>query len=314
VDVDGNWVQHTWAWIDWNQNCDFTDPGEAYDLGATPGTTGSFTLTLNITVPGDALPGTTRMRVAERYNTDPEPCTQTTYGEAEDYSIAVSGGGIDLSLTVFLEGPFNGSGMDTDLNSILPLSQPFNTSPWNYSGTESVTAVPTGAVGWVLIELRDAATVGQANGGSVIDRQAGFLRNDGQVIDINENTILSYPSSVSNGLFVVVYQRNHISVISESVLTASGGVYNYDFSSGENQAHGGTDGHKQLTSGIWGMFSGDGNADGFVNGADYSPLWENQSGHEGYLESDFNSDGQSNNIDKDDYWVPNEGKNSQVPN
>ena len=314
VDVDGNWIQNTWAWIDWNQNCDFTDPGEAYDLGTTPGSVGSFTLTTSIIVPGDALPGTTRMRVAERYSSDPLPCTQTTYGEAEDYSITVSGGGIDLSLTVFLEGPFNGSAMDTDLNSILPLSQPFNTSPWNYGGTESIATIPEGAVEWVLIELRDATSVGLATGATVIDRQAGFLMNDGQVLDINENPILFFTSTVSNGLFVVVYQRNHIAVISESALSASGGIYTFDFSSGVNQAHGGIDGHKQLTSGIWGMYSGDGNADGTVNPSDISPLWEDQSGNEGYIESDYNMDGESNNIDKDDYWVPNENKSSQVPN
>ena len=221
---------------------------------------------------------------------------------------------IDLEITVLLEGPFNGSDMNPDVNAILPLSQPFNQSPWNYGGTESVASVPTNVVEWVLIELRDAASVGQANGGSVIDRQAGFLRNDGQVVDMSGNPVLSFANSVSNGLFVVVYQRNHIAVISGSTLTASGGIYSYDFSSGENQAYGGADGHKQLTSGIWGMFSGDGNHDGHVNSGDKSPLWETQSGNKGYIDSDFNIDGESNNVDKDDYWVPNDGKNTQVPN
>jgi PKD repeat protein len=89
VTVNGGWVQNAWVWIDWNQNCDLTDPGEAYDLGETPGTEGTHTLTNNIVVPSDAVMGLTRMRVAERYSSDPEPCMETTFGEAEDYSVNV---------------------------------------------------------------------------------------------------------------------------------------------------------------------------------------------------------------------------------
>ncbi len=299
------------VWIDFNHDGTFSASEKLGNvtLGATPATG-----TIDFSVPANATTGNTRMRVREVWsNTNMNPCSTYEYGETEDYVINITSG-IRLDLTLFLEGPFNGSGMDTDLNSILPLSQPFNTSSWNYNGSESVSSIPTNAVDWVLIELRDATFVGQATGSSIIDRQAGFLRNDGQVINIDENPVLSFTSSISDGLFVVVYQRNHIAIISGSALSTSGGIYTYDFSSGINQAHGGTDGHIQLTSGIWGMFSGDGNADGIVNSSDISPLWKDQSGNKGYLKSDFNLDGESNNIDKDEYWVPNEDKNSQVPN
>ncbi|MBN2174518.1 MAG: hypothetical protein JW731_10310, partial [Bacteroidales bacterium] len=65
---------------------------------------------------------------------------------------------ITMDLQVFLEGPYNGSGMDTWLNdaSKIPLTQPYNTSPWNYGGGESVAAIPSNVVDWILIELRDA--------------------------------------------------------------------------------------------------------------------------------------------------------------
>lgn len=94
VTVNGNWVQHTWAWFDWNNNCDFTDAGEAFDLGATPGTTGTHTLTVNVTVPAGATLGETRMRVAEHYNSDPTSCQSSTYGEGEDYTINITEGGV----------------------------------------------------------------------------------------------------------------------------------------------------------------------------------------------------------------------------
>lgn len=91
VTVNGNWLQQTWVWIDWNQNCDFTDPGESFDLGVTPGTAGTHTLSTSITVPAGALLGTTTMRVIEEYLDDPDPCDPHggDYGETEDYTVNV---------------------------------------------------------------------------------------------------------------------------------------------------------------------------------------------------------------------------------
>ena len=99
VTVNGNWVQHTWAWIDWNQNCDFTDAGEVYDLGQTPGTTGTHNLTTSITVPAGAALGSTRMRIIEQYNSDPTSCASSTYGETEDYSVNVTSSGCSYPTT-----------------------------------------------------------------------------------------------------------------------------------------------------------------------------------------------------------------------
>ena len=45
---------------------------------------------------------------------------------------------------------------------VIPLTQPYNGAPWNYTGTESVATIPAGVVDWVLPELREAATPAQA--------------------------------------------------------------------------------------------------------------------------------------------------------
>jgi len=84
---NGTWTQNVWAWIDWNQNCSF-DANEAYDLGAR-NTSGS--LSTNITVPVNAIPGPTVMRIIEQFNSDPLPCNNhpTSYGETEDYTVNV---------------------------------------------------------------------------------------------------------------------------------------------------------------------------------------------------------------------------------
>jgi PKD repeat protein len=314
ITVNGNWVQHCKVWFDWNQDCDFTDPGEEFDLGQTPGTTGTHTLSTNVTIPVSAQSGTTRMRVSELWNTDPQPCTSSTYGEAEDYSVNI-GGDFTLNLKVYLEGPFNGSSMNTDINSILPLSQPFNMAPWNYGGTESVGSIPNpDVIDWVLVDLRDATSATTATPATSIAKQAAFLLSDGSIVDLDGSSDLQFGVSISQDLFVAVWQRNHLGVISANALVPSGSVYNYDFTSGLSQAYGGTSGHKEISIGVWGMIGGDGNHNEQIDSNDKDASWENQAGEKGYLFGDYNLDGEADNKDKDDIWVPNQGKSSQIPN
>jgi len=92
INTDGAYTIHAWAWIDWNQDCDFLDSGEAYDLGTALNTTdGATTLSpLSITIPATALTGNTRMRVSSKYNSDPTSCETGFDGEVEDYTINIT--------------------------------------------------------------------------------------------------------------------------------------------------------------------------------------------------------------------------------
>ncbi len=91
VNSAGAYTINTKAWIDWNQNCVFTDPGEEYDLGdAISVTSGTPSLSpVSITVPGGASLGNTVMRIRTTYNVAPTPCGDQDYSEAEDYTINV---------------------------------------------------------------------------------------------------------------------------------------------------------------------------------------------------------------------------------
>ena len=139
----------------------------------------------------------------------------------------------DLNLKVYFEGPFNGTEMNTDLTGLIdfPLNQPYNVAPWNYTVTESVTSIPANVVDWVLVELRDAASAATATVATRISRKAAFLLKNGSVVDLNGTSLLHFTNTISNQLFVVVYHRNHIPVISANALVKVGGVYSYDFSS-----------------------------------------------------------------------------------
>ena len=69
----------------------------------------------------------------------------------------------------------------------------------------------------------------------------------------------------------------------------------------------------EMEPGIWGMISGDGNRNGLIEIGDKSPLWENETGSNGYIFSDYNLDQESNNLDKDDFWYVNIGSETKVP-
>jgi hypothetical protein len=76
------------VWIDYNQDGDFADTGEQVWTNAASQTTpvsGSFT------VPATAKDGNTRMRVSMKYNGIPTSCESFSYGEVEDYTVAISG-------------------------------------------------------------------------------------------------------------------------------------------------------------------------------------------------------------------------------
>jgi len=229
----------------------------------------------------------------------------TTYGQT-----------INVQLRACLEGPFDGIQMGTLLNSnnYLPLAQPYNTAPWNYQGTESVAAIPNAnVVDWVLVELRETAgDASMAYKGNTVATQAGFILKNGNIVALNGINTMQFNVAVTQNLYVVVYHRNHLPVLSGSALVYASGVYAHNFTTGANQAYGGSNAHKEISPGVWGMISGDGDANGQVNNADKNDVWKPQSGSSGYKAGDFSMNGQVDNVDKIEIWKGNSGKSSQV--
>ncbi|MBN1340928.1 MAG: PKD domain-containing protein [Bacteroidales bacterium] len=224
--------------------------------------------------------------------------------------------GIALDVKAFLEGPFNGSKMEATLNpGNIPLSQPYNTAPWFYNGTEQVDSLPNDSVvDWLLVELRETSgSAATATGAAMIARTAVFITSDGTIIPSDNAERLFIDYQVTENLYLVIRHRNHAGVMSAVPLTETDGVFSYDFTTGSDQAYGGSNGHKQIAPGIWGLTGADGNADNQINNGDKIDVWINQAGGSGYLNGDFNMDIQVNNGDKVDIWIPNTGLGSQVP-
>ena len=220
-----------------------------------------------------------------------------------------------FDVKAMLEGPYNGSTMNTDLNNngVMPLSQSYGGAPWNYNGTETVAEIPAGAVDWVLVQARDAADANSADTTTVVETIAAFIMDDGTIAGVKGGRFGFNNLNITQNLFLVVYHRNHLGIISANALTKTDGVYSYDFTTGSGQALGDTDGQKEISTGVWGMIAADGNADGIISSQDKNTVWTPQAGQSGYMPGDYNLDGQVNNQDKNDLLLGNETMSSQIP-
>lgn len=139
-----------------------------------------------------------------------------------------------MNATAVLRGAWtSGPNMTTALNTagIIPLTQPYNIAPFNYSGTESVATIPNSSiVDWVLVEFRKPASglPSDANSGSIIGRKAAFLLNTGAIVDLDGSSPVSFDISKQGAGYMVVRHRNHLGVMSNQ-LTDVSGVYTNDF-------------------------------------------------------------------------------------
>jgi hypothetical protein len=77
-----------WLYIDWNNDFDFDDAGEAIATAGSPGF-GPYTATLNPPVGAVEAPTRMRVRLLDGSFDAPSSCGNTDYGEVEDYTLVV---------------------------------------------------------------------------------------------------------------------------------------------------------------------------------------------------------------------------------
>ena len=190
--------------------------------------------------------------------------------------------------------------MRTDLmdNNLLPLVQPFNAEPWNYTGTEMVLFFPPHTTDWIFIELLDASF-------NTVFQKAALLRRDGFVMDVDGQEGLSLEGSsldMDKSYYVIVRQRNHLAIMSNEAIMLSNGI---DLSLPANIK----DGNNQtvlLANGKAALKAGDFNADGVMTVGDYNRYKNSISLFNQYLAADCNLDGAVSVVDYN-YYKPNAG-------
>lgn len=214
-----------------------------------------------------------------------------------------------LNAQVLLRGSWNGSSaMTTTLNSagILPLSQPYNAAPFNYSGTESVPSIPNvNVVDWVLVELRKPSSgAGEdALSSTVIGRKAGFLLSNGNVVETDGTTPIQVDINKQGASFMVIRHRNHLAVMSKQIPSNSSGTFANDFRSLINvfEVVDAPSTPMTLLAGSpirYGLWAGDVNQNGIINGTDVSVLKSAIANSvSGYLPTDVNLSNSINGTD-----------------
>jgi hypothetical protein len=86
----GTYSLYTAAWIDFNNNGVFTDPGENVMTNVLNTTTGDITRNVSVTIPAGTLPGQVRMRVVMKNGATATSCdAYNTYIDWEDYTINI---------------------------------------------------------------------------------------------------------------------------------------------------------------------------------------------------------------------------------
>jgi len=305
----------------------------------SPPTNGTFTLKPNgnfdyIPNPGYAGPDQSTYEV----------CDGTTdCSEATIYFLTQRNRCVNISLRVFMEGPYNvvgdtmntflglkqGSSLhrgllpgQTPLNIGLgvqptPSGQPYYKSPWFYPGTEGAGWTNTNynefqdtegnsVVDWVIVSFRTSTT-------NTILQMAGLLMDDGEVVFLDPCNFTLEPDAQ---YYVVVEHRNHMGIMTPNPVVVLDRTLTYDFTTQDSYTGVNGFGCKQLEPGVWGMYASDGDQSDLVsydiNGSD-KILWTNDNGFfDKYIPGDYNMNGDVNGADRI-LWEENNGVTSRVP-
>jgi len=225
----------------------------------------------------------------------------------------VNGCSLNLAAKVILEGAFdaNTNLMRTNLRqqNLIPLSQPYNAAPWNYSGTESVASAssfPVNMVDWVLVELRTGTPSETGSPTTtLVQQKAAILLDNGDIVDTDGvSSLLFTQLNASLNYHILIRHRNHLDIISNNTVSGTGTV-NYDFTIGVATAFG-TQQLKQV-GGIYAMHAADYTIDGVIQISDFS-IWKlTPAILQVYHTNDGNLDGTVQTTDYD-LWVPNGAK------
>lgn len=219
---------------------------------------------------------------------------------AANQTIEVVENVLKIPLRVLLNGPYNPATdlMNTDLldNDLIPLVQPFNEAPWNYTGTENVTDFPVNTVDWVLVEIRQKLPPY-----ALIQQRAALLLSDGQIVDIDGTAGVKFTQITTDFYHIAIKARAHLAVMSSTAVKIPF-VATFDFTIAESQAFGEQQ-LKEVATGIFAMNAGDFNHDGLITVADYNQYQTESSAINQYLASDADKSGSITVLDFNLYQV-----------
>ncbi len=179
----------------------------------------------------------------------------------------------EIQLTAFLEGSYNTNTglMNATQTNYIPLSQVYYDAPYNYSGAESLTSIPTDMIDWVLVEVRQGTpnTTGGRNTQTIASK-AAILKSNGQIVDATGGP-LTFDLAQGGEYYFCLRHRNHLDVLTNTAITANAPILTYDFTTNTNQAFGSGQ-LKAMSDGKAALYAGDFNQDGLIQTTDFD-VW-----------------------------------------
>lgn len=224
--TDGNYATKIRTFIDWNHDGTF-GAGESYDIGTITNSTGvdGQQATASIAVPATALSGNTRMRVTKKYNAFATACNTDGYGQAEDYTVNVTGSGTP---TPTLAKAFAPASVAVDTASTLTITLG---NPGTTAATLSANLVDTFPSGLVVATAPNASTTcggtvtATAGAGSVTLSAAGSaIPASGSCtvkVDVSSAAASSYANTIAAGALQTDAGNN--AAAANATLTVTGG-------------------------------------------------------------------------------------------
>ena len=210
------------VYIDYNDNGVF-EAGESV-VSFPANKDGTRTLSFVTPTSSVTLGKGLRLRVLSRFSNTPiDACNIGDYGQTEDYTVYFADDKyLDIS-GLRLQGamPTSGTTMRTDINSLIPTTDPYGVGV-------STSSIPASAVDWVKVELRSGAGPGSAT--TVVASTAGFLFDDGAVKAVNGSKV-NFVSVPDGNYYVAIQHRNHLGVITDAAIALAAGSLSLDMSS-----------------------------------------------------------------------------------
>ena len=164
--------EHFAIWIDYNQDNDFSDAGEnVYTSGST-----TSAVSGSITVPNNATSGSTRLRVAMKYNAAPDTCENFDFGEVEDYIITIGTAVVPLVVTSssITQPTCNGN-----TNGAININVSGGTAPYTYAWSNTATTqnISNLGAGTYSCTITDALGATTTTGNLVISQPPAIVPN-----------------------------------------------------------------------------------------------------------------------------------------
>lgn len=195
-----------------------------------------------------------------------------------------------VQVKAWLEGTYDAAAgemvVTTDFQNLIPTAQPFNRIPWNYTGTENLNPLPTDAIDWVLIEVRDGV-----DNATILETRAGILLANGEVMDADGMTmgVKFYNLTHNEDYSISIKTRHHLAVLSANAVTLPNIQSPYDFTDMANVM--GSSQLMPLNGGAtYGLRAGDFNSDGVISVSDFNAYSAEASTINQYVDSDVNLD------------------------